>query len=234
VNAAYIDFISSYCDRWCERCRFTDRCSAFACEVAIGMCGDVKDGIELAVGSPPSVDHDASGCGPGGWLFQEAPTAEELAQVAGEEDQRDVRLEASAITVLSNAYRDYAAAWLESQRPLTENHADAIVREAFEIICWDVYFIGAKVHRALDGLDRAQHGEKAFDENPIQNDWNGSAKIALISIERSTASWIVVSNAMNDTRGTLLASVLERLREALMEAFPAAMSFIRPGFDEAK
>ena len=29
-----IDFISSYCDRWCERCAF-DRCSAFACDIAL-------------------------------------------------------------------------------------------------------------------------------------------------------------------------------------------------------
>lgn len=49
-----IDFISSYCDRWCERCAFTDRCSAFACDVAIGMCGDVAAGIELAFGIPES------------------------------------------------------------------------------------------------------------------------------------------------------------------------------------
>ena len=35
-----IDFISAYCDRWCERSAFTERCSAFACDAAIAMCGD--------------------------------------------------------------------------------------------------------------------------------------------------------------------------------------------------
>jgi hypothetical protein len=35
-----IDFISSYCDRWCDRCAYTERCSAYACHIAIEMCGD--------------------------------------------------------------------------------------------------------------------------------------------------------------------------------------------------
>ena len=52
--SGHIDFISAYCDRWCERCAFTDRCSAFACNAAIGMFGDTAEGIELAVGRPRS------------------------------------------------------------------------------------------------------------------------------------------------------------------------------------
>jgi hypothetical protein len=50
-----IEFISSYCDRWCERCAFTSRCSAYACQIAVGMCGDVDDAIELAIGTPQPV-----------------------------------------------------------------------------------------------------------------------------------------------------------------------------------
>ncbi|MBI4476315.1 MAG: hypothetical protein HY654_04025, partial [Acidobacteria bacterium] len=47
-----IDFISAYCDRWCERCAYTSRCSLFAAQAAIAMCGDVVEGLELAVGAP--------------------------------------------------------------------------------------------------------------------------------------------------------------------------------------
>ena len=47
MNTDRIDFISAYCDRWCERCAFTDRCSTFACSAAIAMCGDDAAGIEL-------------------------------------------------------------------------------------------------------------------------------------------------------------------------------------------
>jgi hypothetical protein len=51
MSAERIDFISSDCDRWCERCAFTDRCSSFAVHIAAGMCGDLAAAIELAVGA---------------------------------------------------------------------------------------------------------------------------------------------------------------------------------------
>ena len=47
-----IDFISEYCDRWCERCAFTTRCSAYAVQAALGMCGDLTEALQLAVGRP--------------------------------------------------------------------------------------------------------------------------------------------------------------------------------------
>lgn len=50
-----IEFISEYCDRWCERCAFTNRCSAYAVQAALGMCGDLKEALQLAVGVPMAV-----------------------------------------------------------------------------------------------------------------------------------------------------------------------------------
>lgn len=48
ISLERIDFISAYCDRWCERCAFTLRCSTYAVEVATAMCdGDVRAGPEL-------------------------------------------------------------------------------------------------------------------------------------------------------------------------------------------
>jgi hypothetical protein len=49
----YIDFISAYCDRWCERCPFTERCSNFAVTSALAMCdGNAEAAFELAIGQP--------------------------------------------------------------------------------------------------------------------------------------------------------------------------------------
>ena len=44
--------IFNYCDRWCERCAYTSRCTEFQAKAAIAMCGDVSDGFELALGPP--------------------------------------------------------------------------------------------------------------------------------------------------------------------------------------
>ena len=51
MNSDRIDFISAYCDRWCERCAFTSRCSAFAVRAAEAMCGSFAEALELAVGA---------------------------------------------------------------------------------------------------------------------------------------------------------------------------------------
>jgi hypothetical protein len=89
----------------------------------------------------------------------------------------------------------------------------------------------AKLNRALDGRDRHRHGDE--DEwHQIQNDWNGSAKVALISLERSEASWRVIANATGTETPAILADRLHDLRNQVEEEFPHAGLFVRPGFDE--
>ena len=51
MSRNYIDFISAYCDSWCERCAFTERCSHYAVKCAEAMCdGDFRAALELALG----------------------------------------------------------------------------------------------------------------------------------------------------------------------------------------
>lgn len=68
----------------------------------------------------------------------------------------------------------------------------------------------------------------------MQNDCNGSAKVALISIERSHHAWCVVADAARDTAAAALAGRAAALRSITLDAFPRAMAFVRPGFDEVR
>jgi hypothetical protein len=129
MDAERIEFISAYCDRWCERCAFTDRCSAFACQAAIAMCGDFAEGIQLAVGRPKSAGGN-----------DEPP-------IGGAVDGR-------------------------SRQSDADGGGDGGVRTR---------------GRMPDA--RPIHGEEGDEDDPVQNDWNGSAKVALISIERSIDAW---------------------------------------------
>jgi hypothetical protein len=70
------------------------------------------------------------------------------------------------------------------------------------------------------------------DDHPIQNDWNGSAKVALISLERSEAAWRTIAAATTDPTPMTFADQLRDLRREVEDAFPYAWSFVRPGFDE--
>ena len=235
MNTERIDFISSYCDRWCERCAFTNRCSTFACTIAVGMCGDLAAGIELAVGAPhppPGAPRETIGAE---WLPEfpnVEPSAEEMAEYRRDEKARRVRLDRAAVNVMATAYMLRSSAWLKQHREADAVSADPIVREALDIVAWDTYFVGAKLRRALDGRDRARHDEDECDDHPVQNDWNGSAKVALMSLERSELAWRLIGDAIADSTAFGLGDAVGNLRRIVLEEFPKAMAFVRPGFDE--
>jgi hypothetical protein len=226
-----IEFISEYCDRWCERCAFTSRCSAYAVEIATAMCGDLAEGIELAVGRPHPVDGEPPDIPD--WIAEASDelTAEECADFEAEERARDARVDATALSAMAWAYTRASHRWLRKGRDELRLTADAILAEALDIVSYDSTFITVKMHRALHGRDRCQRGE-SFDDDRMQSDWNGSAKIALVSLERSEAAWRVIAQATADEAVTLLADAVRDLQQAALDEFPCARSFVRPGFDE--
>ena len=112
-----------------------------------------------------------------------------------------------------------------------ENHHDRSVAEALEIASWDCHLIGGKLHRALSGHDEADGGD-SIETDPIQNDWNGSAKVALLSMDRSIAAWTTIAIAPADPDATAIAHRLQALLVDVERTFPHARKFVRPGFDE--
>ena len=227
-----IDFISAYCDRWCERCAFTNRCSAYAVNAALAMCdGDFSAAIELAVGAPPPHDHAKERMRHAELFAACDPTAQELADVGREMEEREERIDESPLTTDAIVMSTLARQCLERLGKSVEDHHDLRVREAFEIASWDCHLIGAKLHRALDGQDEADHDD-SIGTDLIQNDWNGSAKVALISIDRSIAAWNTIAVTTGDSDAAAMAERLEALRLDVERKFPNAREFVRPGFDE--
>jgi hypothetical protein len=230
-----IDFISNYCDRWCERCAFTTRCSAFALEAALSMCGDAEEAFELAVGQPPLED-DSPRPEPPQSLIDDVNAAAtmspaEEAEWKCREHERDLRIEATPIMRIAWPYTRLAHDWLRARHDVGQASADAVVVEALAIVAHDASFISIKLLRALDGLDRHRSGEEV-DDDPIQNDWNGTAKVVLASIERSEAAWRSLTTG--DDTPALLADQLVGLRALVEAEFPNAERFVRPGFDDRR
>jgi hypothetical protein len=95
----------------------------------------------------------------------------------------------------------------------------------------DCHLIAAKLHRALSGRDAAEH-DGFTEDDPIQNDWNGSAKVALISLDRSIVAWNKIATTTADADAAAIAERLQALRMDVQRAFPNARRFVRPGFDE--
>jgi hypothetical protein len=65
-------------------------------------------------------------------------------------------------------------------------------------------------------------------------DSDGSAKIALIAIDRSSSAWRVMQSSLLEKTDSIKPMLveLERMRRAAEQTFPQARDFIRPGFDE--
>ena len=177
-DSPFIDLISAYCDHWCERCAFTSGCYAFAWQAAFERSradrGDPLEALRLLL-SKDRTDSTVS-------------TAD-LVEFSRRERARDARVEASKIVRLAMEYHECSTAWVDDRRERVAAQADSALVDAFETICWDAFFIRVPLRRALRGLDRARSAEEPFRDDPIQNDWNGSAKVAQISIERSVLAW---------------------------------------------
>ena len=69
----------------------------------------------------------------------------------------------------------------------------------------------------------------------MQNDWNGSAKVARLAIAESIGAWRTLFEAGDtpiDASIRRTAGLLEQMDGDLAARFPLAMEFVRPGFDE--
>lgn len=229
----YIDFISAYCDGWCERCPFTERCSHFAVKCAEAMCdGDFQAALELALGNARVPGREPEK--PIGQRMAEAfadfePSQKELDEIGREMDLRSERVRRHPLAESTTDYTVASRRWLD-EHDRCAGHADASVCEAVEVIGWDSHLIHVKIMRALNGRDEDPTGR--WFGSAVQSDWNGSAKLSLILIERSARAWQTLAEGLNDEAAAVLAKSLRLLQEQMTQEFPQAMKFRRPGFDD--
>jgi hypothetical protein len=148
---------------------------------------------------------------------------------------KDAAAENHLLCRAAKRYNGWVEDWFRKRETLFFEMAAAAregvsLEEAIEVIRWYQYFISAKVMRAVWG--NIEEKEDRCDE--FASDSDGSAKIALIAIDRSIAAWAVIQHYMTDCGQEVIGIIafLDGLRQAVEETFPNARSFIRPGFDE--
>ena len=95
---------------------------------------------------------------------------------------------------------------------------------------WYQHFISVKLQRAIGSrVHEAEEGDFGFPK-----DSEGSAKVALIAIDRSIAAWARLREHFEAGHGDAILDLLvqlERLRREAEREFPRARAFQRPGFD---
>jgi hypothetical protein len=250
ANPNFISGIYNYCDRWCERCPFTSRCLNFALgkeqfadpetrdidneafwqkltdtfQVTLDMLKEIaeQEGIDL-----DSLDV--------GEAAEQERLNEEIA--ANHECAR-----AAAV------YGEMVDNWFDSAEDLFGEKEDelnlkarlaipntnpfeeaASLKDSVDTICWYQHLIYVKITRAIEGDLRRE--PEILDGLPRDSD--GSAKVALIAIDRSIAAWGAMRYHFPEQEDAILDLLvhLDRLRGKIEKAFPDARAFVRPGFD---
>jgi hypothetical protein len=225
VRGGFIVGIFNYCDRWCEACAFTSRCRLFAdvAETTASLDPNLKPVVEAPVlpeeVSPP----------PPRWLqemIDEMNVAAAKIEAAEIEEmpRRSPPAEHRAIEKRAKDYCLRVYPWLQKCEAAVLDPANPCA-----VIGWFHTMIPPKVHRAITGL---------AEECPEDRDWppdhDGSAKVALLGIERSHAAWLelVERGVISDAEAAPFIADLVWLGEALEQVFPRARAFVRPAFDE--
>lgn len=227
--------IYNYCNRRCERCPFTDRCLTFhdmrddaVRETEPDLCASLEKDFSR------TVDLLKAWCEREGVDFDKLQVEANSEAMEAESARLDDDVRGDPLFELALDYTTAACAVVSGLERLAPFHEwPPVVREALETIGWHASLVSMKVGRALFGF--AGREASGGDEDPIQNDWNGSAKVARLAIAESQRAWdtlLLVGQAPPDAPLRQTRERLDRIDAELASRFPQSMAFIRPGFDE--
>ena len=211
---SHIPGIYNYCDRWCERCKFTSQCLLFTNESKItthqllnnGELPDLND-IFDAEDEKENDDNlpfedfdDDDEFEFGNDEEDEDPFLNDIPEFDDKEyeeerKQRDETVKQNVLVILGDEYFRKAHSLLEILeekyklhsiiKDKEENQLILNFYENYQVVEWFHMFIFVKIRRALSGKWRY---DKEADEEMKEfeaYDMNGTAKIALIAVEDS-------------------------------------------------
>jgi hypothetical protein len=160
---------------------------------------------------------------------------------SGRREQRRTKAAQDSLALAAKKYAFAVDDWFRAcdeiievyDGPGLESELEEIERilESREVISWYQYQIAVKIMRALS----SRHDENRWpDDENVGSDSDGSAKVALIGIDRSVSAWRLMQIAVPEQNESIVPLILslEGLRLKVERRFPNARGFIRPGFDE--
>lgn len=252
-DSKFIDGIFNYCDRWCERCCFTSRCRVFDQVVELtpeemdisnkkfwdGISKNLMEAKQLLGEAAEKHGFDI-----------EKLTKTEVEEFEIKRQQSRKIIKESELGKLAKSYITIANKWLKNNEHIREIQNDVLqqmdlglqsdeetlayvqtIKDCLEIVQWYLFMIGVKFNRALSGkLD-----DNGWEEdNGFQKDSDGSAKIAIISTQRTFDAWLKLFELLPNQQENLIPilSLLQKILKRGEEEFPNAKNFIRPGFDD--
>ena len=234
----YIPGIYNYCDAWCERCPFTERCRNYAMQQAMHrqLARQDRENAKFWAAMEKTLG-DALNDIAQQVESLEPPQPEQPLHRQLREEDRPLRKHPLALDSLQ--YIRSVENWFRAHP--REVPSDSPLADPTAVIGWYVHFIHVKLCRALSGLpefdefaDEEEGEQWKGEDDDYPKDSDGSAKIAIIAIERSISAWSHLRDHFpaDSTRIKKTMTHLARLRALADQTFPNARSFHRPGFDD--
>jgi hypothetical protein len=246
----FVPGIYNYCDRWCERCTFTSRCMTYALEsdehddpesqdIGNKAFWDKLHGVfEVAMemvrerAQEMGVDLDAA----------------DLDEIARQQEELHQAARRQPCSQAATRYATLVKEWFDSNKGLLEEKSTELqslalagipnadpgkealgIRDCLEVVRWYQHQIAVKLCRAATGMIRGD----LEDLEHAAHDAAGSAKVAIIGIERSMEAWAGLLSHFPDQEQPILHLLvtLKHLLRRVETTFPTARAFVRPGFD---
>ncbi len=240
-SGKFIPGIYNYCDRWCERCTLRHKCLTYAHEQEMKEeCSDLGTNIidnekfweQIRLSFEVTLDMISEDAKRLGIDLDDLPDVEEPEHTE------------TTVEILACDYAQSMWKWLNennenlnaktnqlltlpNQKESAQKFADAI-----EVVQWYCYYISAKVHRSHFDLNaRLNDTDNEYD---LMADNKGSAKVAIIAINRSIEALTILYPEMKEQEDEILdfLSQLSNIKTQMLATFPTAMEFKRPGFDD--
>lgn len=207
-----LEGVHNYCNRWCERCPLTARCTVYV--NAHPDSPEARDTVPFEPIMSTELMEELEQAG----AFDE-PTPAEMRELEEQARVRERRAKAEPALKFARAYTLAAEIALSELGSLEHSSLDVLRHYQF--------FTEAKVYRAMHGLH-----DDDFDPLDMESDAYGTAKVALVAIDEMMTAWVSlggVSGATTEIHEAI--ELLGQTRAALELALPRAREFVRPGFD---
>lgn len=240
-----ISGIFNYCDRWCERCTFTARCANFELGEKLETADGDRDEINKIFWElfEANLDDTVEKVDEGESEFDDfefdniEPNSDEEEYADDDRRIKHIIAKSHEASKLAELYHEKVSIWFEKNPevvknvnfyPTLKNKNSLKFTDSVEVVRWYQYQIYVKFMRAIQGKD-----EDMF-ETEFPKDSDGSAKVALIGIDRSISAWgnIFMSKDDKDEIVFNMLQLLVSLQHLVENEFPNARDFIRPGFDD--
>ena len=221
ANPRFIPGVYNYCDRWCERCPLSNRCLNHAMEQAeddpdgSGAARDLSnrkfwDRLHRKFQSTLEMLHeDARARG----IDLEDPKLQAEVK-AQERAERRLAVKNRPLAQAAMACVKAADQWFEAAQPIfnakgieletlarleagNPRAEAAELSEFVEVIRWYQHFIHVKLCRAIESR-ASEELETDGEMKQFPKDSDGSAKIALIAMDRSISAWTGLREALGD------------------------------------